>query len=93
MSGVLRWEDPPEADERGTRSHPKVADWHLIAAQLRGRPGQWAAICEAVSTNTTAQVRQGVYAAFRPAGSFDAVGRRVNGHYTVYARFRPPAEP
>lgn len=87
MSGVIRWEDPPEADRRGNTLAPAVADWYRIAAQLRARPGDWAAISVADSTNTPSFIRSGRYAAFRPAGAFDAVGRRVNGTYTVYARF------
>jgi hypothetical protein len=87
MSGVLRWEDPPEADRRGNRSVPAVADWYRIAAQLCARPGDWAAIAVGAATSTPTIIREGRYAAFRPPGAFDAVGRRVNGTYTVYARY------
>lgn len=88
MSGILRWENPPAPARRGGRDTPDGVDWYRIAAQLRARPGEWAAIAEGVETNAPAYIRSARSAAFRPAGAFDAVGRQVRGVYTLYARYR-----
>lgn len=88
MSGVLRWEDPPPAIRYGNRPAPTSVDWYRVAAQLRAKPGEWAAVAEAVATNAPAMIRSANYAAFRPAGAFDSVGRRTaDGVYTIYARY------
>jgi hypothetical protein len=83
MAGVLRWEDPPSR----TRRQPANEDWYLIAAQLRGKPGEWGVVTETATTAVPVQIRQGSMLAFRPAGSFESKGFRVNGIYTVYARY------
>jgi hypothetical protein len=88
VSGVLGWEDPPprSAPKRRLRGSP-IADWWHIAAQLRGRPGRWAAALEGCGPQQATYIRQGRLNAFKPAGSFDARACRVSGMYTLYVRY------
>lgn len=84
---VIRWEDPPPVSSR-IPGRPTVADWWTIAAQLRDRPKEWAVVCEGtLSESYPARIRQGIIAAFKPAGSFDAVARNASGVYLLYARY------
>lgn len=87
MSGVLRWEEPPEPSPRGNAYNPRVADWYRIAAQLRDRRGQWAAVADNAAAYAATAIRQGVYKAFVPAGSFEAKAVRVDNVLTIYARY------
>ena len=85
MSDIL-WQEPP-GRSGGTRRH----DWAAIAEELKTKPGAWACIatCQtpSIAANTARNVRGGVYVAIREAGLFDAVARKVDGEYRVYARF------
>lgn len=83
---VLRWEEPPPDLREGRR--PRDVDHQTIAEELRRRPGRWAAIAAgSVQTGLVTQIRTGIVAAYRPAGSFEAVRRTVDGRATVYARY------
>ena len=72
MTGVV-WEDPPpQAGGSGSR----VVYTEEVAA-LRSRPGEWGRIPvrrsgERAATMLADNIRRGLLAAFRPAGSFEA---------------------
>lgn len=87
MSGVLRWEDPPTPDRRGTKSRPALADWALVFAQLRDRPGAWALVTENAQSAAAIQIREGRLRGSGPGGAFDAKCVRVDGALRLYARY------
>lgn len=82
MSGV-RFEDPPT----GSAVHDRCA------AELRVRPGEWAITdLTAGKTDwamrvTAFRIRRGWLRAFRPAGTYDAAFRTVDGELRLYARY------
>lgn len=51
--------------------------------------GKWAVIATESSPSSAgsiaSRIREGVFMAMRPAGSFDACSRSVDGEYLVYA--------
>lgn len=78
------FEDPP----RGGRGYIKHAP---IAAALREKPGQWARVASYATLRHTSHVaylmRSGRLKAYMPAGTFEAMGRTVDGVHAVYARY------
>lgn len=46
-----------------------------IAAALRARPGEWALVAKNVGTTEAGNIKSAHRAAYRPAGSFEAVTR------------------
>lgn len=90
MTGI-RFEPLPE-DGRGAkdgrRSHAK-----LIAEALKDRPGEWASVKEydAAQSRTASVYAWAIKTArrstFGPAGSFEAVTRKVDDRIRVYARY------
>ncbi|MGW2169168.1 hypothetical protein ACWC1C_01395 [Streptomyces sp. NPDC001705] len=87
----FRFEDPPPP------RHGRHGE-HIEAAQkLREKPGQWAIVTTCVNAGSSSSmaraIRVGARAAWKPAGDFDAVARRVDGEYRVYARYLPDPEP
>lgn len=86
---VLRWEDPPTTG-RG-RARTGLVAHELIAYQLRKRPGEWGVIQEVTvasgAPSLAGDIKAGRYKPYQPAGSFDAVVRKVNDVVTVYARY------
>ena len=100
---VLVKEEPPPATRKGNQS----AEHLEIAATLQGDPGVWYRVSEEQKTAELAQrIKKGVVAAYKPAGSFEAVSRRVltepgsaaygNGEkstFTVWARYVGPDDP
>lgn len=86
MSGVLRWEDPPPVAVR--HQGQRVTAWAVIAYQLRERPGEWAVVYEGSRDMTAvARIKSGK-SWFAPAGSFEAVHRRLpTGGEAIYARY------
>lgn len=84
--GILRWEDPPPERRGGRPSNRFPAE--LVALDLRRNPGRWAVVEEAPNRLSLAsQIRDGLYPAFRPAGSFEAVSRSLEGVVVTYARY------
>ena len=89
MSGVLRWEEPPN------RRQSKAARWASVAAELRARPGEWAVIEETGTNTTTASTVQYIKKGdgpFAPIGAFEAISRSERGENRliktqVYARY------
>ena len=69
-------------------SRNRSEKWERVAEQLRERPGEWAFIGEHLSSATANFISNGVLAAFRPAGTFEAVCRDQKLSYgKVFARF------
>lgn len=83
----FRFEEPP-ADGRTTK---KGRDHFKAAAAMQERPGEWAMIRTAATSqgarNAAHQIRGGRILAYLPAGTFDAVSREIDGEFRVYARF------
>lgn len=76
---ALTWEEPP-ANGRDR--------WASIAAELRAHPGRWAKVAEDEWPSAAGCIKRGKFAAFRPAGSFEAAHRSVVGRKgDVYARY------
>ena len=84
----IRFETPPD----DLRSHARPRGWHAeTAKRLRRRPAEWAVI----DARDTAQkaggmayaIRAAQLRAYEPAGAFQAVARKVEGEYRIYARF------
>jgi hypothetical protein len=92
MSGVLRWEEPPEAYHRAEARQPnRSKHWRQVAVSLREQPCRWAVVLEGATFTHTGgiarQIKRGVIAAFRPSGHFEAQTRTTPAGYTVYARY------
>lgn len=88
MTKTIRFEAPPMVKGGISRSRAFDAD---TVRQLQERHGEWA-IVHTPATRASAyaaayQIRRGVLANFRPSGTYEAVGRTVDGEYRVYARF------
>lgn len=88
MTG-FRFEEPPAGPPT---SRAYRTQQHLIAAAaLRERPGEWAMIktteTSSAARSSAAQIRSAVLVAYRPAGSFGATARTVDGEHRVYARY------
>jgi hypothetical protein len=80
MSMTAVWADPPP------QSGEPV--WSELADQLRGEPGRWALLGQQLARSTAWHIQQGRYAAFRPAGDFQARVRNTNGNRgDIYVRF------
>lgn len=81
----LKFEPPP------AKVRPVRGRHYLVAHRLRAKPGQWAVVGTyngAESARATARhIRQGRLESYRPAGSFEAESRTVDGEARVYARF------
>lgn len=81
------FEAPPARSHRprGKTKHEK------IAATLIKRPGEWALIesyaKQATMSSVAHQIKHGKIRAYGPKGTFDAVGRSVEGKHRVWARY------
>jgi hypothetical protein len=85
--GVISWEDPPPPGGDGTADH---RPWAIVAAELRSRPGIWALIDNrSGNISLTTRINQG-RSWWKPAGSFEAVSRFVDGRLHIYARYVGP---
>jgi hypothetical protein len=84
---TLHFEDPPPSRQYGPRT-----DHAAAAAELKARPGEWAVIARhmtpAAARTAAGRIRCGFPAAYKPAGSFDAAARTVDGEYRTYAMYR-----
>jgi len=83
----IHFEDPPIRQQKTE----KRSRHQQIAAKLRKRPGEWAWIGtykNGASMSATAyHIRRGNIAAYVPEGSFEAIGRTVDGKHGVWARY------
>lgn len=78
------WADPP----------PVLGEpvWSELANELRANPGRWALLGEQLARSAAYHIQQGRYAAFRPAGAFEARVRNTNGSRAdIYVRALPTA--
>jgi hypothetical protein len=83
---VIRWEDPPPAGANSMGKPKHLIAHELVAIQLKRRPGEWGVVLESPSVSSLAnQINLGRYAPYRPAGSFHAVNRIVDGQHVTYA--------
>ena len=88
------WEDPPEP-ARANYASPKPS-W---VDELEAKPGQWARVREfpyqgdqyakasGAASALATRIRKGGAKYWRPAGSFEAVSRRADTAFRVYARY------
>jgi hypothetical protein len=62
-----------------------------IARKLIKRPDEWARVAVYTNRATMSSIAQGIkkatIKAYAPAGSFEAVGRTVDGKHGVWARY------
>jgi hypothetical protein len=89
---VIRWETPPPNRSRngGRPVDSYSSRYGGIAAELRGRPGDWGVVdeyAEGHNRGLATKIRLGAMLCFTPAGDFEAVTRRANGVVSVYARY------
>lgn len=89
---VIRWEAPPPRTRHDDPARPQPHSKHAaLAADLRGRPGEWALVLIASKGSATSianTINNGIIAEFRPSGTFEAVTRSVGaGRYHAYARY------
>lgn len=87
----VKWEAPPPA-ANGGKSIAASAERHRgLAQQLKDNPGEWAVVgtkeTPALAGQNAYDIRKANLAAYRPAGSFEAVARTVDGEHRVYARY------
>lgn len=87
MRAIEFCEPPPLRTSH--RADGNLAD---IAAALKAAPDRWALIGKHPSSGraagTATSYRRGIIVAFRPAGSFEAVSRKIaDGEYGVWVRF------
>lgn len=94
----IRFQDPPQASRRRGRTNhrPSASDLEIVA-ELRAKPGRWAIIATRGTSGSAAMyayaINNGLRRAFRPAALFEAVERKVNDEFRVYARFIGGPEP
>lgn len=93
MSGVIRWEDPPEHGNIDKPKAPRRTSlWRAAAAELRAHPGDWALVIQVEHPTDVlgmaGQIRAGRLVAFRPAGSFETRTVCRQGKLSrLYARY------
>lgn len=79
----MKWQEPPPSQRGSGRRLTYLSE----AAELRAHPGQWALLGAFAPAQVT-NIKQGYLKAFRPAGEFDAIGRkRDDGKYDIYIRY------
>lgn len=76
MSGVISWEDPPNA--RSVKA--QFAD---LVDELKERPGEWALVAHDVDMGEAEKVRQGL----RRDNGFQVRRRSTVDGHDVYVRF------
>lgn len=83
----IYFEEPPIRQQKTERR----SRHQQIAIKLRKRPGEWARIntykTGASMSSTAYHIRHANIAAYTPAGSFEAIGRTVDGKHSVWARY------
>ncbi len=79
----MKFQDPPKA---GNCKY----DHQSIAAELKANPGRWALVFENVFSSLSVSIKSGRLAAYRPAGSFEALSASRNGSTNkadIYVRY------
>lgn len=78
---VIAWEAPP--------GHPDAHE--PLAEELKGKPKEWGHILTYRTASTSAsvagQIRTGISKCWQPRGAFEAIAKKVDGEYRVYARY------
>ncbi|CAL9367911.1 hypothetical protein [Streptomyces sp. enrichment culture] len=86
----FRFEEPPAPKQRPRGDQTKAAQ------ALKERPGEWGmvTVCRngGSSSSMARAIRKGASRTWQPAGDFEAVARKVDGEYRVYARYMPDPE-
>lgn len=83
------WEEPP-VSVRGSGNHREPTFHDKLSQTLRSRPNQWARIPDFFGKNasrTAHRIRKAAVRAYRPAGSFEATCRIVDGRSCLFARY------
>lgn len=87
---IVRWEDPPPADRARALNGRGQTPWRAIVAELAANRGRWAlvSVCRSQSTagSTALMIRRSMMPSFH-GRQFEAVARRVDGEFRVYARY------
>lgn len=92
---IAEWADPP-ADKTGSFGRNSVAFLYTDEAEeLREFPGRWGVLRDpdfdwrnqTQASGVAHGINTGKYAAFRPAGSFEACTRMVNGEAKLFVRY------
>lgn len=86
----IKFQDPPP-----TFAGRNAASQHFeFAEALRANPGRWAVLADDASASVVTSVKAGRYAAFRPAGSFEATSRGIGkaNRAKVYVRYVGPRD-
>jgi hypothetical protein len=88
VSGVLRWETPPEAINGRKAGNPPIP-WALIADQLRARPGEWGVVYDGShAPHIMQRINAGTPHWFAPRGAFEATSRaQPSGTTAYYVRY------
>ena len=83
LDTIIR-EQPPasRSGNRGSERYRETADL------LKGDPGEWYRISSGQRfPELAARIKRGTTVAFKPAGSFEAVARKQDGLWSVWARY------
>lgn len=84
----IRFDGPPPAAKGGTARATRHSE---TAEILRARAAEWAVIDvsdrASVTHSMASAIRTARLRAYAPAGSFEAVSRKVDGEFRVYARY------
>ncbi|WP_420783049.1 hypothetical protein [Streptomyces sp. LPB2020-019-1HS] len=93
MAHTVHFEDLPTSSRSPSAASHRYSETAQI---LKSKPMKWARILQRArrgdAATTAYQIRKGILAAFRPAGSFEAKSRTKEGNYYVYARYVGPKE-
>lgn len=87
----VEWEDPPDLALARARTPGRYVDF---AFALKESPGRWARLpddsprTEKGAQNAAQNIRRGVTAGFKPAGTFEAVSEQGK----VWVRYAPPIQ-
>ncbi|QCX77872.1 hypothetical protein C9F11_21200 [Streptomyces sp. YIM 121038] len=88
MAYHIVFEDLPPSTRRPSDSDFRHAD---TAKKLKAQPHAWCRVQKRKKRGDAAtaayQIRNGILAAFRPAGAFEAKSKTVNDEFFVYARY------
>lgn len=84
---AVTWEEPPDDGMLRRR----LTDAHPLVVALKSNPNRWARLGEherqAAASTMKSRINEGCFGWSKPAGSFEAVIRRIDGQYVVYARY------
>ena len=83
MTEPLEWKEPPAEGRREASRR-----WGHVADELRLHPGEWARVATGQKNHSlAANIKRGILTVFRPAGHYEATGRRTEQGIEIYARY------